>query len=112
MTKRFRAARGRTVPGSKSLKIGVVLSEGNYVAAEWTSHRKVVDAPDYENVFFGLFESEDGKIKLLREYLDTLAVQESRWGHARQDNATAARLRAGGANRRFSPRLAGSAPAA
>lgn len=81
MEKRFRQARKRMVPGSKSLEIGVVVTEGEYVAAEWKSRRRVVDNPDYENVFFGLFQVKEGKIKLLREYLDTLAVYEARWGH-------------------------------
>src|SRR5579862_4005604 len=82
MDKRFRASRKRTVPGTLLLKIGVVISEGDYVAAEWTSRRKVVNSPDYENAFFGLFQIRDGKIKVFREYLDTQAVVESTWRHS------------------------------
>jgi|SRR5579862_4004211 len=82
MEKRFRASRKRTVPGTLVLKIGVVISEGDYVAAEWTSRRKVVSSPDYVNAFFGLFQIRDGKIKIFREYLDTQAVVESTWRHS------------------------------
>ena len=82
MEKRFRPARKRMVPGTKSLKIGKVIAEGEYVAAEWTSRRKVVNAKDYENEFFGLFRVREGRIQLLREYMDTAKVKESGWGHA------------------------------
>lgn len=81
MDKRFRPSRKRTIAGTLTLKIGVVVAEGEYVAAEWTSRRRVVDSPDYENKFFGLFQVRDGKIHLLREYLDTQAVVESGWRH-------------------------------
>src|SRR5256885_16265078 len=41
MERRFRPARKRTMPGTLTLKIGKVIAEGAYVAAEWTSRRKV-----------------------------------------------------------------------
>ena len=81
MERRFRPARKRTMPGTLTLKIGKVIAEGDYVAAEWTSRRKVVNSPDYENLFFGLFHIRDGKITSLREYLDTHAVVQSTWRH-------------------------------
>ena len=81
MNKRFRPSRQRTIAGTLMLKIGMVLAEGEYVAAEWTSRRHVVNSPDYENAFFGLFQVRDGKIHSLREYLDTQAVVESGWRH-------------------------------
>lgn len=81
MDTRFRPSRKRTIAGTLDLKIGVVLAEGEYVAAEWTSRRKVVNSPDYENTFFGLFQVREGKIQLFREYLDTQAVVESGWRH-------------------------------
>ena len=81
MDTRFRPARRRTVPGSLSLQIGTVLAEGDHVAAEWTSQRKVIDSKDYVNSFFGLFEVRRGKIQSLREYLDTALVKESVVSH-------------------------------
>lgn len=81
MERRFRPARKRIIPGTLSLRIGRVIAEGDYVAAEWTSRRKVVNAADYENVFFGLFEVHGGRIASLREYLDTQAVVSSGWVH-------------------------------
>jgi ketosteroid isomerase-like protein len=79
MVKRFRRGHGRTVQGSKSLDIGKVIAEGEFVAAEWVSRRKVIDGADYVNTFFGLFQVKDGKIVSLREYMDTLAVKEAGW---------------------------------
>jgi uncharacterized protein len=81
MKKRFRPGGSRVVPGSKSLQIGKVIAEGEFVAAEWTSRRKVVNAPDYANTFFGLFQVRGGEILMLREYMDTLAVKEAGWYH-------------------------------
>ena len=82
MENRFRPANKRIVAGSKSLEIGKVMAEGEFVAAEWTSRRRVVDSKDYENAFFGLFQISDGKIKSLREYLDTQKVIEAGWFHS------------------------------
>ena len=79
MVRRFRRGHARTVQGSKSLDIGKVIAEGEFVAAEWLSRRKVVDGKDYVNTFFGLFQVRDGKILSLREYMDTLAVKEAGW---------------------------------
>jgi hypothetical protein len=81
MEKRFRPARGRVVPGSVRLQLGKVISDGEFVAAEWTSQRQVVDGRPYSNAFFGLFEVKAGKITMLREYMDTAAVKESGWLH-------------------------------
>jgi uncharacterized protein len=87
MDKRFRPSRKRTIAGTLLLKIGIVLEEGEYVAAEWTSRRQVVNSPDYENAFFGLFQVRNGKIQSLREYLDTQAVVESGWRHMESTGA-------------------------
>jgi hypothetical protein len=84
MSKRFRPGHARTQAGSKSLEIGMVISEGEYVAAEWTSRRKVVGGADYANTFFGLFHVRNGKIQSLREYMDTHAVYEAAWYHTPQ----------------------------
>ena len=81
MERRFRPARKRTMPGTLTLRIGKVIPEGDYVAAEWTSRRKVFSSADYENFLFGLFHIRNGKISSLREYLDTQAVVQSSWRH-------------------------------
>ena len=85
MERRFRPGAKLTVPGSKRLQIGMSVTEGEYVACEWKSQRKVVDGPDYHNEFFGLFQVRNGEIKLLREYMDTLAVKESRWRETQEN---------------------------
>jgi hypothetical protein len=85
LEKRFRPGAKLTVPGSKQLQIGKAITEGEYVAVEWKSQRKVVDGPDYHNEFFGLFQVRNGEIILLREYMDTLAVKESRWRETQEN---------------------------
>jgi uncharacterized protein len=79
LEKRIRPGSRLTVPGSKKLQIGSAIAEGDYVAVEWKSQREVVGMPDYQNEFFGLFRVEGDKIALLREYMDTQSVKESRW---------------------------------
>jgi uncharacterized protein len=92
--KRFRRGHDRTVQGSKSLDIGKIIAEGEFVAAEWVSRRKVVEGKDYANTFFGLFQIRDGKIVSLREYMDTLAVKEAGWDRATVAPAVPASARA------------------
>jgi ketosteroid isomerase-like protein len=75
----YRPARQRMVRGSKSLRIGTILAEGELVAVEWTSRRMTPDGKDYQNDFFGLFSVRDGEIQSLREYLDTLHAKETNW---------------------------------
>lgn len=79
LEKLFRPNFKRIVPGTVTLKLGKVIAEGEYVAAEWTSRRKVIDSKDYENTFFGLFRVKNGRIHSLREYMDTLSVKEAGW---------------------------------
>jgi len=79
LEKRIRPGSRLTVPGSKKLQIGSAIAEGEYVAVEWKSQREVVGMPDYQNEFFGLFRVEGDKIALLREYMDTQSVKDSRW---------------------------------
>src|SRR5258708_32596876 len=52
MERRFRPSRKRTIAGTLSLGIGMVIAEGDYVAAGWPSRRKAVNGPDDENRFF------------------------------------------------------------
>lgn len=85
LEKRLRPGAKLTVPGSKQLQVGMTVAEGEYVATEWKSQRKVVGGPDYHNEFFGLFRIKDGKIHLLREYMDTLSVKESRWRETQEN---------------------------
>jgi ketosteroid isomerase-like protein len=79
LEKRIRPGSRLTVPGSKRLQIGSAIAEGDYVAVEWKSQREVAGMPDYQNEFFGLFRVEGDKIALLREYMDTQSVKDSRW---------------------------------
>ena len=78
MTHHFRPGRSTMVPGSKTLKVGTVVTEGEYVAAEWMSHRKLMGGGEYQNLFFGLFHVKNGHIQSLREYRDTLVAKEAK----------------------------------
>jgi len=75
----YSRAPGRMVPGSKSLWIRNIVAEGNQVVAEWTSRRTTKDGKDYQNDLCGVFVIENGKIKVMREYLDTLHAKMMQW---------------------------------
>jgi hypothetical protein len=79
LEKRIRPGSRLTVPGSKTLEIVSAIAEGDHVAVEWRSQREVIGMPHYKNEFFGLFRVEGDKIAMLREYMDTQSVKESRW---------------------------------
>ncbi|HJQ16267.1 MAG TPA: nuclear transport factor 2 family protein [Allosphingosinicella sp.] len=68
-----------SMPGSVSVEIGTVIAEGDRVAAEWVFSRITLDGRKYRNVFFALFEVEGGKVKSMREYLDTQYAMDMLW---------------------------------
>ena len=70
-----------SMPGSVSVEIGNVIAEGDRVAAEWVFNRTTLDGRTYRNVFFALFDIEDGKIKSMREYLDTQYAMDMLWSN-------------------------------
>ena len=68
-----------SLPGSTSIELGMIISHGQHVAAEWVFKRKTLDGRDYANAFCGLFEVREGEITKMREYLDTLYAKEMLW---------------------------------
>lgn len=68
-----------SVPGSVRGEIINIIAEGNRVAAEWVFSRVTLDGRNYRNVFFALFDVENGKIKSMREYLDTQYAMDMLW---------------------------------
>ncbi len=78
----YMPARTRMISGTKSLNIHSVITEGDLVVVEWTSRRTTVAGKDYQNDLCGIFRVQDGKIKMLREYLDTLHAKAMNWPDA------------------------------
>lgn len=74
-----------SMPGSVTVEIGNVIAEGNRVAAEWVFGRTTLDGRKYRNVFFALFEVENGKVKSMREYLDTQYAMDMLWSDQTDD---------------------------
>ena len=65
-------AMARYEPGSVSLEITAMVAEGDRVVLQWTSRARTVGGRDYENGCIGVFTVRDGRIRHVREYMDTL----------------------------------------
>ena len=59
------------VPGSQSVTLGLLVAESEVVMAEAEVHAKAVDGRSYDNAYVFVFEFEDGRIRRLREHVDT-----------------------------------------
>ncbi len=57
--------------GSVTLEITGMIAEGDTVALQWTSRARTLDGSPYENDCIGVFTVRDGKIRSVREYMDT-----------------------------------------
>lgn len=79
-----RAALGPLLHGVKGLyrhgclpvTVTAMIGEGAFVAVEATSHADLVDGRIYANQYHFLFEVADGKVLLIKEYMDTLHAKE------------------------------------
>jgi hypothetical protein len=58
-------------PGSVRLEITGMIAEAGNVALQWTSRARTLDGHPYENHCIGVFTVRDGKIRAVREYMDT-----------------------------------------
>ncbi len=63
-------------PGSVSLEITGMITEGDQVVLEWTSRARTRAGRAYENGCIGVFTVRDGRIQDVREYMDTLYASE------------------------------------
>lgn len=61
-------------PGSVSLEITGLIADGDRVALQWTSRARTRDGGRYENECIGVFTVRAGKIRSVREYMDTLSA--------------------------------------
>lgn len=62
-------------PEGPEFKIVSMIAEGNKVAAEATFKAKTVMGTYYENYYHFLFILENGKVKRMKEYMDTYSAK-------------------------------------
>ena len=76
-------------PGSVSLEITGTVAEGDRVVLEWTSRARTREGRPYENDCIGVFTISGGKIRDVREYMDTLCASEVAFTGSGQSARTA-----------------------
>lgn len=64
------------IPNGLAFKMHGFTSEGNRVANEAESYGELTNGRIYKNLYHFLIEIEDGKIALIKEYMDTIHVKE------------------------------------
>jgi uncharacterized protein (TIGR02246 family) len=67
----FGTAAGLLEPGSTQVEVTRMLAEGADVVLEWTSRARTRNGNPYENHCIGVFTIAHGKIRAVREYMDT-----------------------------------------
>jgi ketosteroid isomerase-like protein len=67
---------GAAVPGGIRLTPKAFTAEGDRVAVETESYAKHTNGKIYNNQYHFLFEIRDGKIRAVREYLDTMHTND------------------------------------
>ena len=65
------------IPEGLQLKPVAWTAEGNRVAAEFESFGVLTNGRVYNNPYHFLFEFKEGKISVIKEYMDTLHVKET-----------------------------------
>jgi ketosteroid isomerase-like protein len=58
-------------PGSQSFAFPTLIGEGDTVALEWRVRARTAAGADYVNAYCGIFVVRDGRIREVREYLDS-----------------------------------------
>lgn len=72
----FARGAAKIFPGGLQCEIKRVYGDGNTVIIELTNRGKVFNGKDYENEYCFVFEVEDGKVRRVREYVDTQKAKE------------------------------------
>ena len=68
------AARAKIFPNGLACEIHRVYGDGDTVILELTNRGKLANGKDYENEYCFVFEVENGKVRRVREYVDTQKV--------------------------------------
>jgi ketosteroid isomerase-like protein len=66
----------KTFPNGLESRISRVYGDGDTVILELTNRGKLANGKDYENEYCFVFEVEAGKIRRVREYVDTQKAKE------------------------------------
>jgi ketosteroid isomerase-like protein len=66
--------RGLFKPGEPKVTVTSMASKGSLVIGESVSRGTFVDGRPYENLYVFAIEFKDGKVHLLREYMDSLYI--------------------------------------
>ena len=72
----FARSAAKMFPSGVRSEIHRVYGDGNTVMIEMTNRAKFPNGRDYENEYCFVFEVENGKIRHVREYVDTQKVVE------------------------------------
>jgi uncharacterized protein len=73
---KFMSGVGDTFPEGLQSEIRKVHCDGDTVVVELTNRGKVRNGKQYENEYCFVFELEEGKIRRIREYVDTQKARE------------------------------------
>jgi ketosteroid isomerase-like protein len=73
---KFMSGVGDTFPEGLQSEIRKVHCDGDTVVVELTNRGRVRNGKQYENEYCFVFELEDGKIRRIREYVDTQKARE------------------------------------
>ncbi|HTU30447.1 MAG TPA: SgcJ/EcaC family oxidoreductase [Solirubrobacteraceae bacterium] len=73
-------ALSRYQPGSIELEVTRTIAEGDQVVMQWTSRARTHSGQPYENECIGVFTIRDGRIRAVREYMDTLYARDHAFG--------------------------------
>lgn len=76
----FTGGIGRAFPEGLQTEIRRAYGEGDTVIVELTNRGKVANGKFYENEYCFVFELEGGKIRRIREYVDTQKAKEFLFG--------------------------------
>ena len=66
--------------GKLALTFHGITAEGSRVAVEMETHGRFRNGRPYNNTYHWLFLIEDGRIKVIKEYTDTLYANEAYYG--------------------------------
>ncbi len=66
----------RTFPNGLQTQINRTYADGDTVILELTNRGKLANGKDYDNEYCFVFEVEGGKIRRVREYVDTQKAKE------------------------------------
>ena len=58
-------------PGSQRFEFPLLVAAGDTVVLEWRVHARSRAGIEYDNEYCGVFLVEDGRIRAVREYMDT-----------------------------------------